>query len=387
MSEEKIIPVEATEVPNEIEEKPKRKRKPKAETSEPEAAATETLPDQTVANNGSVTAKKATKRKTAEKAESAEPEKETESAESVKKSRRKRTVVEDPLRDTRALLKGNKQTLSILNGTIDCLEFEENMKEPERAICAVTYYEGFRVIIPAGCMGLSVPQDLPAQDRAAMYKKYINAMLASHVEYVIRAVDDKNNLAIGDRNIAMAIRRKQYFVHKRGDKTQMQLAMERKIPVEASVLAVSGTVVRVEVHGVECKVFAKEASWRYTANLSELFCPGDKVNVIIKSIEQDGNELKVEVSIREATPNRQLVNIVNYKPNSVCTGMITGVTPKGYYIAVGDSRNGIDAFCNLVHGTEIPQVGDKVICQLLKINANEGFATAKITRILQHSKF
>lgn len=382
MSEEKKMSVEATENTNEVIEKPKRTRKPKAAVNEAETVQEAVLDNKTVASNGTVTAKKTAKKKTeAPMAETAEPE------EVEKKPRRKKTVTEDPLRDTRALLKGNKQTLSILSGTIDCLEFEENMKEPERMICAVTYYEGFRVIIPAGCMGLSVPQDLPAQDRAAMYKKYINAMLASRIEYVIRAVDDKNNLAIGDRNIAMAIRRKQYFVHKRGDKTQMQLAMERKIPVEAHVLAVSGTVVRVEVHGVECRVFAKEASWRYTANLSELFCPGDRVNVIIKSIEQEGDELKVDVSIREATPNRQLVNIVNYKPNSVCTGMITGVTPKGYYIAVGDQRNGIDAFCNLVHGTEIPQVGDKVICQLLKINANEGFATAKITRILQHSKF
>ena len=56
---------------------------------------------------------------------------------------------------------------------------------------------------------------------------------------------------------------------------------------------------------------------------------------------------------------------------------------KGYYISLGDHKTGIDAFCTTVLGNQIPQIGDKVACQIIKINVEDCFAVAKINRIIQ----
>lgn len=303
------------------------------------------------------------------------------------KKTKKRVVVNDDARDTCAILNGSKQSMTILSGTLECLEFEENYKNPEVAICGVTSFEGFKILIPAGHMGLDMSQG--DDGRGMNYKRFINAMLGSRVEYVVLGVDAEHKFAVASRRLAMEIRRKQYYLTQRQEgKSLMQAACDRKTPVKANVIAVSGSLVRLNVHGVDCKVFAKEASWRYVSDLSTLFCPGDSVNVLVRKIdiEPKSNRVTLDVSIREATENHQAKNAARYKPDSICIGTVTGATTKGYYIALGDTDTGIDAFCNLVHGTVAPQVGDRVVCQLLHVDTEKGYATAKITRIMQKGK-
>lgn len=81
-------------------------------------------------------------------------------------------------------------------------------------------------------------------------------------------------------------------------------------------------------------------------------------------------------------PNRQLINASKFKVNSVCIGTVSGASEKGYYVDLGDLKTGISAFCKIVHGTDIPNTGDKVACQILSIT-DEGFAIVKITRIIR----
>ena len=165
--------------------------------------------------------------------------------------------------------------------------------------------------------------------------------------------------------------------------------MDKQIAVPGKVMSVSGSLVRLDVFGTEVKVTAKEATWRYTPNLSDVFYPGEQTKVIIKSItySEDGKDvLKVEGSIREAMPNTQKRNILEYQLGCTCLGTVTGVrNDKGYNVAIGNENNGIDSFCTSVQGGVTPQIGDVVSCQLIKIDYDAGTSICKITRIIRQA--
>lgn len=311
------------------------------------------------------------------------------------KRRKRKTEAEkedaEELRDTLALLRGGKQKMTIYSRMLERIETNENTVDPGVGICAIAELNGIKVMIPAKEMGITVDESLSPSERSKAYKRYLAPMLGSDIDFVVQHIDAKNKIAVGSRDIAMKIKKNQFFIKKTraGSKTQAEYYMEKALKVPATVLAVAGSTVKVEVFGVETKVFSRDADWRYTANLATLFTPGDKINVIIKNFAVELPEgtkdpnVKLEVSIKEATPNRIADNIKNYREGSICVGTISGVTEKGYYISLGDHKTGIDAFCTTVLGNQIPQIGDKVACQIIKINVEDCFAVAKINRIIQ----
>lgn len=309
--------------------------------------------------------------------------------EAPKKRRgRKKSDALDPYRDERMLLRGARQARTILSAMIERVEFNPNMKDAGASITAIVQYKGFRVIIPASEMGLSLDDSMSHQDKETAYQKYINPMIGADIDFVVVKVDDKANLAIGSRRIAMAIQKKQIYQNRNraGGITQAEWALEHKTPIQAKVVSVAGSTVKIVVYGIECKVLARDADWIYTTNLSDLFSPGDEIKCVLKSIEvnpEDKNDIKITASIKEAYPNRQVKNAETFKDGSMCVGTVTGIGEKGVYVLLGDRKNGISGFCNIVHGSEYPQVGDKVVCKILEVNSDDGFAVVKITRFIQ----
>ena len=169
--------------------------------------------------------------------------------------------------------------------------------------------------------------------------------------------------------------------------SQMEYAMEKKIPVEGDILAVSGSLIRMSVFGVEAKIMAKDAAWRFSNNLSENFFPGDTAKIIIKEINknEETGEFSVIGSIKETTANPQINNLADYSVSATCLGKVSGAIDRGYFLLIGDNKTGIEAFCDWVHGGITPQVNDIVSCQLTAINYETGQAKAKITRIIRRA--
>lgn len=364
----------------------------KEEPVEPVSEAQDSVPDEKPVEKAAAKSDSSAKKKKAAKSSAETQEKqESEAAPAPapapkKRKRRVKEEIDTAARDTRAQLKAAVQSMKILRGQVEILEIPEKLRDPDRDILVVTYYDGFKIIIPACHMGLTIPSDVTMLEKAKYYKRYISAMMAAEFDYVVVAVDNAEKLAVGNRQIAMGIQRKRNYVtkYKNTGKSFMEFARDNAIPVPAKVMAVSGTVVRLDVGGCEAIVRAKDAAWRYTSNLSELFHPGQEIKVIVKAISHTDSGWRIEVSIREATPNRLIENAKKFKTNSVCVGTVSGATENGYFIAIGDTETGIDAFCGLVHG-EVPQIGDKVSCTITKIDTDKGYALAKINRILQRA--
>ena len=306
----------------------------------------------------------------------------------AKRKKKEPVVIDEETRDTRALLKGARSRFVIQKGMIERIDVLENAPTRESAVCAVVRYKNFKIIIPAPMMGLEMPKEGDSFEKASILKKHMNTMLGSNIEYVVSKVSETENVAIADRSLAMSIKQKQYFINKYRStgKSYMEYAMENKIPVEADIVAVSGSQVRLCVCGAEGKVLARDAAWRFSSNLSEYFFPGDTVKVIIKEIgKREDGSFTVRASIKETTPNAQINNISDFSVDSTCLGKVSGAIQSGYFLAIGDNRSGIEAFCDLVHGGVVPMIGDLVSCQLTKIDYETGQAKAKITRIIRRA--
>lgn len=310
--------------------------------------------------------------------------------EKTKRKRKPKVEIDEETRDTRALLKGAKSSCTVLKGMIDRVDIAENAPSPETSVYAIVHYGNFKIMIPAVNMGLrDIPDNISGQEKAAKYKRMLNTMLGANIEYVVTHVSEKDHIAAGNREIALNIRRKKGFINKYRNTgmSQMEYAMEKKIPVEGDILAVSGSLIRMSVFGVEAKIMAKDAAWRFSNNLSENFFPGDTAKIIIKEINknEETGEFSVIGSIKETTANPQINNLADYSVSATCLGKVSGAIDRGYFLLIGDNKTGIEAFCDWVHGGITPQVNDIVSCQLTAINYETGQAKAKITRIIRRA--
>ena len=307
-----------------------------------------------------------------------------------KRKRKPKVEIDEETRDTRVLLKGARSKFTIMRGMLERVDVAENAPSIDNSVFGVLHYGNFKIMIPAAYMGIEVPNDIPGHEKAAIYKRYMNTMLGAYIEYVVTHVSETDNIALGNRIYAMGIKRKRFYVNKYRNTglSYADYAMEHKIPVEADILAVSGSQIRLCVLGAEAKVLAKDAAWRFSNNLSENFFPGDTTKVIIKEINrnEETGEVTVKASVKETTPNLQVNNIADYSVNSTCLGKVSGAIQSGYFISIGDNKTGIEAFCDLVHGGITPQIDDIVSCQLTNINYETGTAKAKITRIIRRAK-
>lgn len=311
-------------------------------------------------------------------------------AEKPKRKRKEKVVIDEEARDTRILLKGAKSKCTILKGMLERVDVAENSPTPESAVFGVLHYKNFKIMIPALFMNIEVPDDVTGKEKAAILRKHMNTMLGASIEYVVTKVSETANVAIGDRSIAMSIKKKQNFINKYRNTgmSYMEYAMENKVPVEADIMAVSGSQIRLNIGGADGRVLARDAAWRFSNNLSENFFPGDTVKVIIKEIHhnEETGEYSVKASIKDTTPNAQINNIADYSVSSTCLARVSGAIQSGYFLAIGDNKTGIEAFCDLVHGGITPMIDDVVSCQLTKIDYETGQAKAKITRIIRRAK-
>lgn len=318
------------------------------------------------------------------------PEEPVKTEEKPKRKRKAKVEIDEETRDTRALLKGARSNCTILKGMIERVDIAENAPSPETSVYAILHFNNFKIMIPAVNMGIrDIPEDLTPQEKASRYKKFLNTMLGANIEYVVTHVSEGEHIAAGNREVALNIRKKKGFENKYRNTgmSQMEYAMEKKVPVEADILAVSGSQIRLSLFGAECKVMAKDAAWRFTNNLSEKFYPGETVKIIIKEIRrnEENGEITVIGSIKETTDNPQVNNIADYTKNATCLGRVSGAIDRGYFLTIGDDKTGIEAFCDLVHGGITPQINDIVSCQLTAIDYETGQAKAKITRIIRRA--
>ena len=212
---------------------------------------------------------------------------------------------------------------------------------------SVSYGEG-RVFIPASLV-------------SDMYERDLSKYQDQEVEFVLTEVNPRKRRIIGDR--------KQLIVAKK-KKMQEELLSRIKVGmmVEGTVKNLTDFGAFIDLGGADGLLHISEMSWGRVADPKKLFKVGDKVNVMIKDIQ---DTLKLE----ENNPWKNAAE--KYQIGTIVTGKVARMTDFGAFIEL---EEGIDA---LLHVSQIAIEHVEKPSDVLKVGQE---ITAKIVDFNEETK-
>ena len=134
------------------------------------------------------------------------------------------------------------RTRKILTGQLGGIE-----KLESGWMVAVTYFNGFRIIIPMNEMMINLSGD--GRENADTLNRQVriaNNMLGCDIDFIIKDLDTKSRSVVASRKDAMMKKRQTFYIGEEGEKP---LLYPGRI-AEARVIAVAPKAVRLEVFGV-----------------------------------------------------------------------------------------------------------------------------------------
>ena len=246
-------------------------------------------------------------------------------------------------------------------------------------VVAVIYYKDYRILIPMEEMMINLEGDgRENADRLNRQTRLANNMLGAELDFVIRDLDPESGSIAASRKEAMLRKRTQFYLERADD--EMPMITPGRI-VEARVIAVAQKAVRLEVFGVECSLKARDMSWEWMRDANDRFAIGDVVNVLVKKVTgENAEDLRVEVSAKEALPNSNKVNLMQLRRQGQYVGTITDVYRGPYFLCLNGKVNAVAHSCNTA---SLPGQGDEVGFLVTRVNEEREVAEGIITRIIK----
>ena len=209
---------------------------------------------------------------------------------------------------------------------------------------SVSYGEG-RVFIPASLV-------------SDMYERDLSKYQDQEVEFVLTEVNPRKRRIIGDR--------KQLIVAKK-KKMQEELLSRIKVGmmVEGTVKNLTDFGAFIDLGGADGLLHISEMSWGRVADPKKLFKVGDKVNVMIKDIQD--TKIALTLKLEENNPWKNAAE--KYQIGTVVTGKVARMTDFGAFIEL---EEGIDA---LLHVSQIAKEHIEKPSDVLKVGQE---VTAKV---------
>lgn len=245
-------------------------------------------------------------------------------------------------------------------------------------VVSVVYYKGHRILIPMEEMMINLEGDgRENSDPLNRQTRLANNMLGAEIDFIIKDLDEKSGSVAASRKEAMLRKRQQFYF---GQQDEAPMIVPGRI-VEARVIAVAPKAVRLEVFGVECSLKARDMAWEWLADANVRFATGDVVSVVVKSIAGAGaDDLKIEVSAKEAKANVNRENLLRLRRQGKYVGRVTDVYKGTYFICLNCRVNAVAHSCNTA---SLPGQGDEVGFLVTRINEEREVAEGIITRIIK----
>ena len=209
-------------------------------------------------------------------------------------------------------------------------------------------FEGLCVKIPVREMVLSEwPDDAPIPKDVRIQ---IGRMLGATIDFIPAGVDIKNRAAIGSRKAAMLQRQKRYYASGR---------VKPGILMACRVLAVGNNTMTVEACGVDTDIYARNVSWQWFSDITDLYATGDLVvaRVMDVSYNPEREIYSVSLSIKEASENPDRAALEKIVPNSNYFGVVTGVKDRVFFVRL---QVGVNAKTKLFRSIDMPSRLDTV---------------------------
>ena len=232
-------------------------------------------------------------------------------------------------------------------------------------------FEGLCVKIPVREMVLSEwPDDAPIPKDVRIQ---IGRMLGATIDFIPAGVDIKNRAAIGSRKAAMLQRQKRYYASGR---------VKPGILMACRVLAVGNNTMTVEACGVDTEIYARNVSWQWFSDITDLYATGDLVvaRVMDVSYNPECETYSVSLSIKEASENPDRAALEKIVPNSNYFGVVTGVKDRVFFVRL---QAGVNAKTKLYRSIDMPSRLDTVSFRVTGVDEESGIALGFITRIIK----
>lgn len=268
------------------------------------------------------------------------------------------------------------RTKKILTGQLGGIE-----KLESGWVVAVTYYNGFRIIIPMNEMMINLSGDgRENADILNRQTRIANNMLGCSIDFIIKDLDTKTKSVVASRKEAM-LKKRQMFYFAEEDGAKPMLYPGRI--VEARVIAVAPKAVRLEVFGVEVSVRARDMAWEWMVDANEKFQVGDLVLVAVNNIDlRSVEQISVTVDAKSATANVNKDNLKKCHKQGKYVGIITDVYKGTYFIRLNIGVNAVAHSCNMA---SLPSKKDEIGFVVTRINDNFEVAEGIITRLIKHN--
>lgn len=266
----------------------------------------------------------------------------------------------------------------ILTGTLDGVEQTES-----GLTIVVVDYKGFRVAIPLKEMMLYSGPELHGSERVRLMdrlNRILVTMMGAEIDFIVRGIDANSRSVVASRKGAMLRKRQTFYM----DTNELGETMiyEGRV-VQARVIGVAEKVLRVEVFGVECPIFARDLSWTWFGDARDQYSVGDRVLVRVLTIDRKNlNDISITADVRSvssATSQEALKKIV---VQSRYAGRVTDVRNGVVFIRL---NNGVNAIAHTCYDRRMPGKKDDVSFAVTRLDEERGIALGIITRIIKQN--
>ena len=266
------------------------------------------------------------------------------------------------------------RTRKILTGQLGGIE-----KLESGWVVAVTYYNGFRIIIPMDEMMINLSGDgRERADTLNRQTRIANNMLGSDIDFIIRDLDEQSRSVVASRKDAMLKKRQTFYMAE--NEGENPLLFPGRI-VEARVIAVAPKVVRLEVFGVEVSVRARDMAWEWMVDASERFQVGELALVTVNKVQiKSAEEVEISVDAKSATANINKDNLKRCVRQGKYVGTVTDVYKGTYFLRLNIGVNAVAHSCNMA---SLPSKRDEVGFVVTRINEKYEVAEGIITRLIK----
>lgn len=266
------------------------------------------------------------------------------------------------------------RTRKILTGQLGGIE-----KLESGWVVAITYYNGFRIIIPMDEMMINLSGDgRENADTLNRQTRIANNMLGSDIDFIIRDLDEQSRSVVASRKDAMLKKRQTFYLSEHEGEEPMLYPGR---VVEARVIAVAPKVVRLEVFGVEVSVRARDMAWEWMVDAGEKFQVGELTLVAVNKIHMKSiEEIEISVDAKSATANVNKDNLKKCVRQGKYVGTITDVYKGTYFMRLNIGVNAVAHSCNMA---SLPSKRDEVGFVVTRINDKYEVAEGIITRLIK----
>lgn len=253
-------------------------------------------------------------------------------------------------------------------------------EETDAGGIAVVYYKEHRVIIPMEEMELNLEEVEGYGDMEKRKIRIINNMIGCEIDFVIIALDNDEKKVVGSRRLAMRAKRKHFYFPNDEGLTRVK----EGTVVQARVIAVAEKSIRVDVLGAECAIIARDLSWDWLGDARERFYIGEKILVVVTSIELHKKTwtVKITADVKSLLKNDLLEKLKECKVKGTYSGQVSDIHKGVVFIQLD---MGVNAIAHTCKDYRMPGKKDRVTFVVTHIDKENAVAVGLITRITQQN--